>query len=681
MKKRFSTSLIALVGASVLYSCVPEINSTETTPATDMNKLNIPSSFNFNTAQNINFTLGAFDNTDAPIAGVVMSVYSYPDNNLLFKGITDKNGKLITTQKIPTFVSKVTIRPDYIGLPHEYVTNVSSDVELAFGGKNPTLKQNTFPSQTASSLKVEATQGQVYPAMDYLGKFSTDGTPAYLEKDRDPIASSFLEYINASLPESKSVPAYHPDFLNNNNRNFLYIKETSDVYITFVHEGAGWLNTLCFYTFDPLNPPKKTTDISKMTVIFPNVSYQGSGGGLVSGDKVKLGRFPAGTGIGFVLLGDSWDYVNSKVGTGYFAHFSHDDLNVENDKNLRRHLIALNEPNSKRMLLAYEDVSREWGTDNDFNDAIFYATSNPVTGIDTDNVPIVDSPKDSDGDGVGDTRDEYPNDPTRAINNYVPGKNTYNTLAYEDLWPIQGDYDLNDLVVNYQFQEVLNAKNQVVDLKAKFFVKAIGANYTNGWGFQLPIDPSYVKAVKGTSLTEGVIKTNGNGTEADQKYATVIVFDNAFKQMKSSGGFVNTTEGSALIAPKDTLSLEINFTTAIDKNKLGAAPYNAFLFKSNDRGKEVHLPNQAPTSKANLSLLGTGQDASAIAKGIYYKTAKGLPWAVDFSSDFRYPLETVPIISAYKYFATWAESGGTLYSDWYIDSKGYYDESKLYKGK
>ncbi len=682
MNRKVILSLFSLVTASILYSCVPDVNSTDTTPETDMEKLNVPTNFNFNTSQDVSFSLGAFDNADAPISGVIMSVYSYPDDSLLFKGITTDDGKLVMTQKIPTFVNKVTIRPDYIGLPYEYVVDVSSNVEVSFGGKTPTLKENAVISaKAASSLKVDATTAQTYPSMNYLGNFTSSGVPRYLEKDRDVISKTFLEYINASVPESKSVPKFHPDYLNSNNRNFLYIKELSDVYITFVHEGAGWVNTLCFYTFDPLNPPKTTTDISKMTVIFPNVSYQGSGGGLISGDKVKIGRFPAGTGIGFALLGNSWIASNSTVGKGYYANFSHDDLNVEVDKTLRRHLIALNDPTSKRMLLAYEDVSREASSDNDFNDAIFYATSNPVQAIDTDNVPIVDSPKDTDGDGVGDTRDEYPTDPTRAINSYVPGKNSYNTLAYEDLWPIQGDYDLNDLVINYQFQEVLNAKNQVVDLKAKFYVKAIGANYTNGWGFQLPIDPSLVKSVTGNSLTEGVIKTNANGTEASQKYANFIVFDNAFKQMKSSGGFINTTQGSSLVAPKDTIRLTINFSTPINKSSFGTAPYNPYLFKSNERGKEVHLPNQVPTSKATLSLLGTGQDASSITKNIYYKTAKGLPWAVDFSSDFKYPLETVPIINAYNKFADWAESGGTLYPDWYLQSKGYFDSTKLYQGK
>jgi LruC domain-containing protein len=642
-----------------------------------MDNLAVPSTFNFSTSKEITFKIGAFDNTNKPISGVLMSVYSYPDKVLLFKGFTTKTGSFSLNQKLPTYVTKISVQPDFIGLPSEIVVSVkSTSLEVNFGGSNETVSENVYQAPK-SSERVEATQAQTYPPIEYLGTFDGNGVPSYLEKSRDAISSEFLSYVNASLPEGKPVPVAHPDYLNNNNRNFLYITEAADVWVTFVHEGAGYRNVLGYYTFDPLNPPKKTTDISSIKIVFPNVSYSGSGGGLKSGDKVKIGQFKGGIGIGFVLLANAFD---GKVGNGLYAHFSQDALNVETKESLRRHLIVLNEPTTNRLVMGFEDIQRESSScDNDFNDAIFFATSNPIKAIDTDNIPIVDSPKDTDGDGVGDTRDEYPKDPARAINNFVPGSDTYNTLAYEDLWPLKGDYDLNDLVINYQFQEVLNAQNQVVDLKAKFYIKAIGATFTNGWGFQLPIDPSLVKSVTGQSLTEGVTSKSSNGTEAGQKYATIIAFENAFKQMKSSGGgYINTTKGTSIVAPNDTLRLTINFTTPINKSTLGVAPYNPFLFSTSDRGKEIHLPNMAPTSKANLALFGTGDDKSNPSTGIYYKNAKLLPWAIDLSSDFKYPLESIQIIDAYNKFAIWVESGGAQYPDWYIISKSYYDPTKVY---
>jgi LruC domain-containing protein len=682
--------VLTLFSAVLLNACAPELIDVSPTPGTsnitNMDNLAIPAGFNFSTTDDVKFEIGAFDNADSPIRGVIVSVYSYPENELLLKGVTTTDGTLSITQKIPTYVKKVSVRTDFIGLPSELVTEVNKGkVQLTFGGKNPKTYGNIIdvtPSLSDLHYSGARTTAQDYPPISYMGSWNSSGVPNYLESTRDVLTSQFLQNINESVPEGKPVPTEHPDYLNPTNRNFLYIKELADVWVTFVHEGAGWQNTLGYYTFDPKSPPTKPSDIQKINIIFPNVSFGGSGGGLVSGDKVKLGRFPEGTGIGFVLLGNA--FSNGTVGKGYYAHYSQDILNTEKKAELRRHLIVLNDPITQRMVLAFEDVSREntpIGCDNDFNDAIFFATSNPVKAIDTENVPIVDSATDSDGDGVGDLRDEYPKDPTRAINNYTPSKSTYSTLAYEDLWPYKGDYDLNDLVINYQFQEVLNAKNQVVELKAKAYVKAIGASFISGWGFELPIDPSTVKTVTGYSLTESKIKLAANGLEAEQKNATIIAFDNAYKQMKATEGFVNTTQGSALVAPSDTLKLYIQFTTPQDKSKLGSAPYNAFLFKKDERGKEVHLPGQTPTSKADLSLFGTAQDASSVSKNYYYKTAKGLPWAVSFPSEFRYPVETRAVIDAYTKFKEWAESGGVSYPDWYLQKTGYTDENKIYRGK
>ena len=49
-------------------------------------------------------------------------------------------------------------------------------------------------------------------------------------------------------------------------------------------------------------PPSSIPVNKNITIIFPNVSGVGSGGGLNTGDKVKLGAFSAGTSIGWILL-------------------------------------------------------------------------------------------------------------------------------------------------------------------------------------------------------------------------------------------------------------------------------------------------------------------------------------------------------------------------------------------
>jgi hypothetical protein len=58
------------------------------------------------------------------------------------------------------------------------------------------------------------------------------------------------------------------------------VRELADVYVTFVSEGAGYRNTLFYYTYNEDDAPQSKNDIDKYTVVFPNTSLNGSGGGL-----------------------------------------------------------------------------------------------------------------------------------------------------------------------------------------------------------------------------------------------------------------------------------------------------------------------------------------------------------------------------------------------------------------
>ncbi|MFT5748541.1 MAG: hypothetical protein ACI920_003938, partial [Saprospiraceae bacterium] len=53
--------------------------------------------------------------------------------------------------------------------------------------------------------------------------------------------------------------------------------------------------------------PATENDITNLNIIFPNVSFSGSGGGLVSGNKVNLGNFLAGTSVAYFLVTNGWN--------------------------------------------------------------------------------------------------------------------------------------------------------------------------------------------------------------------------------------------------------------------------------------------------------------------------------------------------------------------------------------
>lgn len=333
------------------------------------------------------------------------------------------------------------------------------------------------------------------------------------------------------------------------------------------------------------------------------------------------------------------------------------------DRNDRLYL-ATNDANSK--LIEMDKYDGAWSIVNTYPHKINDLGSYKCAIADLSNT-------DSDNDGVIDALDDFPNDPNAAEATYTPSDIGWGSLAFEDLWPSQGDYDFNDLVVNYRFTQVANANNKVVRLEAKFRIKAIGASFRNGLGFKMDIDPNLISSVSGTNLSENYITLDGKGLEANHNNgATVIVFDDAYDNIPRLGNglYINTERGQPISVGNEIL-ITINFTNPIDPSLLGSAPYNPFMIVDGVRGREVHLADMSPTDLADPTLFNTVHDATNSANGIYYRNSNNLPWAINIIHEFRYPEENKAINTAYNFFNTWAQSGGANYEDWYKDNSGY----------
>ncbi len=264
--------------------------------------------------------------------------------------------------------------------------------------------------------------------------------------------------------------------------------------------------------------------------------------------------------------------------------------------------------------------------------------------------------------------------PDESFDNPFPGENKFGTLAFEDLWPSFGDYDMNDLVVDYNINEITNASDDVTDIEFTIVIRAIGAYIESGFAFELPVPSSAVQTVTGSQFYSSAISLNGNGTEAGQDNAVIIITDNATKNI---GRYVNTVNPANHV-PEDTVSVQVSFSTPVAKSTLGSAPYNPFTFRVENRGNEVHLPGKPPTSLADASLFGTKDDTTDPASERYYKSSSNLNWAIHVPESIPYPLEKIDITQAYLNFKDWAESGGISFPGWYLDEPGNRDDSKLY---
>ncbi len=288
---------------------------------------------------------------------------------------------------------------------------------------------------------------------------------------------------------------------------------------------------------------------------------------------------------------------------------------------------------------------------------------------------------DDDGDGIANEEDDFPDDPGRAFLNNAPAEG-FGGLAFEDLWPGKGDYDFNDLVLDYRFRIVTNSQNYVSDMEGIFVVKAIGAGMQNGFGFQLnnvSLETN-ITSVDGNDLREGYITLSNNGLEANQNLPTVIVFDNAHNIMPPPTGFgVNVEPNKPYLQP-DTVTVNITFTAnTMTIGDLKIEQFNPFMIVNGERGREVHLANYAPSNLADKTMLGSMDDNSDESVERYYKTENNLPWAIRIPEPFDYPVEKIMVTEAHLKFKDWAESSGTQYNDWFKNNSGYRNTDNIYQ--
>jgi LruC domain-containing protein len=267
--------------------------------------------------------------------------------------------------------------------------------------------------------------------------------------------------------------------------------------------------------------------------------------------------------------------------------------------------------------------------------------------------------KDTDGDGVADNMDDYPSDPTKAFNNYTSLLGT--TLAFEDLWPLKGDFDMNDLVIKYKYNVITNALNTVVQVVGNYTLAATAGSQNNGFGIQFPLPSASVSGISGATLETG------------QSNAVIILFTDMHAEMLNG----NTQPGQPQSTQKTyTVTIDVKNGPSLDAF---GTEYNPFIINYvGSSRREVHLPNKAPTDLADKTLFGTGDDDSNAGAGRYYFTKTGLPYAIAIpTAAFNFPIVETDISLVYKHFSDWAQSGGLQYTDWYSNTASDYRNSAI----
>ena len=246
---------------------------------------------------------------------------------------------------------------------------------------------------------------------------------------------------------------------------------------------------------------------------------------------------------------------------------------------------------------------------------------------------------DRDGDGIPDSEDTFPDDPSRALTVRYPGQGHY-TIAWEDLFPNQGDADFNDYVIQAVFEEDLNASGEVVRIRKNIRHVARGAGYKHYLRLNLPEGLSGQLNVK-TYNSLGELMDNTS--EHRDNFRNWQIMERSNQTINSS----NVRQGQ-IFESGQSRDFEIQLDTPVSKLALGAPPYDLYIHVINT-GHEIHF--------AGRYFNEDGSDK--------YLDPNGFPWALMIPGNWRWMYERKNIHNAYEFFDDWYMSEGQNNTDWY----------------
>ncbi len=273
---------------------------------------------------------------------------------------------------------------------------------------NPTNYQSISISTNSLNTHIDhhqdtfAVDGVCPPLWTVVGSYnSSTGKPNTLSNTPCGVTKDMLNSVIKRLPEGSDVSVASPELITDDKGANIFLKAPAKLTVAFVHEGAGYSNSIGYFS---------TTNLSNLTretvgdkIIFPNYSLD-SGGSLTLGDTVDLGQFPTGSIIGFTLVSNGWkESIVDPSRTRHQVFRTVKALNSEATNTNRAHTVLLSaDTTSGILLLGIEDLNRDlceandydYCTDDDFNDAVLGICVDPPSAIDNiNNISALDPSK------------------------------------------------------------------------------------------------------------------------------------------------------------------------------------------------------------------------------------------------------------------------------------------------
>lgn len=424
-------------------------------------------------------------NYDTPGFQAIVEIYDQnpiTENGVKKEGIKAlysayiNDGKLQGNMYVPTALKEAYLYTDNWSLPQ--------CVKMELTKENGAVYDATKQSVASRGATTRAFQGdkapykivdgsgndRVYDVLYSLCKWGVNGIPnsGYLTKTNKVKDESVADISTRVLKAFDSVED-KSTFLRSADVTNINIKEDNTILdVTLLAERGEYHNTFGYYYYKTGQAPTENAldKYAQKYIIFPDASIEsfilscGSTARLLffgeDGKGTPTENFPKGYTIGWFFISDGYNINYESIKDSPLnPHFYSDNTG---DK---RRFVSLNDNKSDIVVLGFED-QRTINKNDDYSDVLFFVKSN----------------KDIKEDG----RPEIPGEKPQP----KPGTFTIEgTLAFEDIWPSGGDYDMNDVVVEYKRTVDYDTNNNATKITEKFTPVNDGASLANFFAYQV----------------------------------------------------------------------------------------------------------------------------------------------------------------------------------------------------
>lgn len=692
--------------------------------------------FDFSTTQEVDLIVdySAF-NAKIPVFFSVYSVNPFVNENKegeyinenikpIFAGYTEPDGKYDQTVTLPAYAKVLHIVTGnfLVGLRRTVVEVVNGEARAIVD--NPLAKAQSRmarapwrvagPGSSTNDLSAmkhlyfKSNGTQVYKSWSTaLGTWnSASGRPDYLLDNTNP--TLIARGLVFTEQEINGMFGTACDALNsgtNMKEQYraaadLRVKQPSEVSITALGSSTCWNSSLGYYYYNENEPPQSKMDLNIIMIFpntqdgmwprgnYPNNKYNGNIG-MLRGDVVQLmyypptanggidtsngtAIFPAGTKIGFILKTNAWgqrgtDYAvngsNSYAAKkniwvssteGFSSEFE-SKVNFPNpDGEARSAKFAYTAPNgNKHVVVSFEDAC----DDKDYDDLMF--ALNPANAFDFNDVAQVESRR-------------------------VTVEGVY---GFEDKWPEEGDYDMNDLMVDCKHElEYYTHKDGSKKLSKERFYLTTYHNYiTLQDGLAVDLEGSNGNDIATIYVNKLLPGQTDFASECNKMYNKKYYYlsEIGWNSGKPTLWYLTddiTKNENSVTGEGVTWVFEVTYTEAVSASKTRIKP---FLYRKLKSGKylEVHIPWESPTSNVDTSLFGTKADKSnpkvtKNGKKMYYVGEGEFPFgfylegvSIDAFKEtvLKRENESKRIDTFFPQFLDWSISEGKQNSGWYLN--------------